>query len=65
VSDVVEIAIVLIAVPVVAVLISRFPDTRRWFGDELDDAFYRGSVRALWYAIGISAIALALLWLLV
>jgi hypothetical protein len=48
---------------VVGFLISRFPDTRRAFGDDLDDALYKGGVQALWLFIALAAIALLALWL--
>jgi hypothetical protein len=59
-----EVVIVLILAAAVAILISRFPDTRKAFGQDVDDALYRGSVRGLWFFVVIAAVALGVLWLL-
>jgi hypothetical protein len=61
---VVEVLAVLVLAAAVAVLASRFPDTRKAFGDELDNAMYRGGVRALWLFVTVGAVALLALWLL-
>jgi hypothetical protein len=63
-TGVLEIVIVLILAAAVALLISRFPDTRKTFGQDADDALYRGSARGLWFFVVIVATALAALWLL-
>ncbi len=47
-----------------ALSLSRFADTRETLGEDVDDALYRGAVRALWLLIAIPAAALAALWLL-
>jgi hypothetical protein len=63
-SGAIEVLVLLALAAVVAFVVSRFPDTRKAFGEELDSALYRGSVRALWLFIAIVGIALLALWLL-
>jgi hypothetical protein len=63
-NAVIKSIILLVLAGAVGFLISRFPDTRRRMGGDLDDALYRGGVRALWFSIAIGAIALVALWLL-
>ena len=47
-----------------AFLISRFPDTRKAFGEDLDDGLYKGSLQGLWFFVALGAIVLLGLWLL-
>jgi hypothetical protein len=50
-------------VAVAAVSVSRFPDTRKAFGEELDHALHRGSVSAV-RLFAITTVVLLALWLL-
>jgi hypothetical protein len=61
---VVEVLAVLALAAVVAFLVSRFPDRRRSFDENVDDALYEGSVRGLWSLAALGAIVLLGLWLL-
>jgi hypothetical protein len=45
-------------------LVSRFPDTRKAFSEELDHALHRGSVSAVRLFVAIAAVVLLALWLL-
>jgi hypothetical protein len=51
-------------VAVAALLVSRFPDTRKAFSEELDHALHRGSVSAVRLFVAIAAVVLLALWLL-
>lgn len=53
------------AVALVAYGISRFPDSRGRIGAELDDALFKGGVRAAWLMVIVGALALLAVWLLV
>jgi hypothetical protein len=63
-TAVLEIVGVVALAAAVVFLLSRFPDTRRAFGEDVDNALHRGSLRALWFFVAIAAVALAVLWLL-
>ena len=60
---VVEIIAMLALVGVVALLIHRFPDTRKSLGEEVDDALCKGSVRASWFFVALGAVVLVAVWL--
>jgi hypothetical protein len=61
---VLEVLALLVFAAGTAFLISRFPDTRKKWGPDLDDALYKGAVQALWVFVALSAIALFAFWLL-
>ena len=63
--DVLEVFAVLALAAVVALLVGRFPDTRKKYGEELDDALYKSSLQALWLFVALGAVALVVAWLLV
>ena len=61
---VLELLVVLGAAALVVYWIYRFPDSRERLGPNLDDALYRGVVRALWLFVAIAALAVLAVWLL-
>jgi hypothetical protein len=66
VRDVLEVLGVLVAASALGYAIRRFyPDSREGFGAEVDDALYRGSVRAGWAFAGVAVVVVLLLWLLI
>lgn len=53
------------AVALVAYGISRFPDSRERIGAKLDDALFKGGVRAAWLAVAVGVLGVLVVWLLV